>query len=606
MFRAAACRRFPVLFTLALLILAVVAAAPGTVSKKPGTLRSPGIIDNDDRMDVNNLDMAVTNHGTIAFDLLTGNAGLIYPRGTTSTVVFTAGLWLGAKVTGEPRVAVSEYDYEYGPGPMASGFPPQHPSVRNFRIGLGGAGYDPYLQDAVPQGAPRDANGNPLLLGDALIWSVYNDANPDGHVVGRSAPLGVEVQQSVIAFNRPGPLGNVIFVKWRLANRGLNQLDSTYVAMWADPDVGGFTDDLVGCDTTRALGYAYNATNQDGVYGSTPPAVGFQLLQGPVAQGDTLGMTAFRKYINGTDPETAEAMYHGMAGLDTDGSPLHVCDDPLLPVTTFQVSGLDPGSPPQCPGNWLDSNPSDRRLLLSSGPFTMAPGDTQVVFFAIEIGQGDDRIASVEDLKQVASTMSAVFGVVFDPTTAIQVSLVESQADADLVRLAWRVSEPAGTLVTVERRAATSTWLALAEMALPSDGILRFEDLDVVPGERYGYRLALGGGGVRDHSAETWVDVPMAAGSPTTVRLLPGRPNPSSASFRIGHYVPRKGTYRLRVLDVQGRAIRVLGDGEIQPGWHDGAWDGRDDLGREVGSGVYVLRIDVAGETAVRKLVLMR
>ncbi|HEU5310051.1 MAG TPA: hypothetical protein VFV24_01235, partial [Candidatus Eisenbacteria bacterium] len=480
-----ACPRLLVVVSLVLLHLAVVGAAPATVStaaKRPGPLRSPGIIDNDDRMDVNNLDMFVTNHGSIAFDWL-GNPGLIYPKGMTSTVVFAAGLWIGAKVNDSTLVAVSQYDYEFGPGPMASGtFLPDQPSFRNFRIERGGAGYDEYLQEAVPQGAPRDANGNPLLLGDALIWSVCNDANPAGHVVAETAPLGVEVQQSIFAFDRSGPLGNVIFVKWRLANRGANQLDDAYVAMWVDPDVGGFTDDLVGCDTTLSLGYAYNATNEDAVYGSAPPAVGFQLLQGPVAQGDTLGMTAFLKHINGTDPGTAEAMYHNMAGRGTDGLPFHVCDDPLLPVTTFQVSGLDPGSASLCPGNWLDAGGADRRLLLSSGPFTMAPGDTQVLFFAIEVGQGGDRIASIEDLKQVASTVNAVFGVVFDPTTAIQASLVESQADADLVRLAWRVSEPAGTLVTVERRSTTSPWLALAERALPSDGVLRFEDLDVVPG----------------------------------------------------------------------------------------------------------------------------
>ncbi|HET9251609.1 MAG TPA: FlgD immunoglobulin-like domain containing protein [Candidatus Eisenbacteria bacterium] len=597
---------FPVSLALSLLCLTV-AAAPATVTKRAGPLRSPVIIDNDDRMDVNNLDMFVTNHGSIAFDWLTANPGLIYPRGTTGTVVFAAGLWVGAKVNGSTRVAVSEYAYEFGPGPMAGGtYLPDQPSYRNFRIERGGAGYDEYLQEAVPQGAPMDVNGNPLLLGDALNWSVFNDANPDGHMVAGTDPLGVEVQQSVFAFNRAGPLGSVIFVKWRLANRGANLLQEAYVGTWVDPDVGEYTDDLVGCDTTRALGYAYNSTNQDAIYGSTPPAVGFHLLQGPVAQGDTLGMTAFLKHTNGTDPTSAEEMYQNMAGRNADGSPFHVCNDPLQPVTTFQMSGLDPGSASLCPGNWLDTSPADRRFLLSSGPFTMAPGDTQVVLFAIEVGRGNDRIASIEDLKQVASAVSAVIGLILDPTTAVQASLVESHVDAATVRLVWRVSEPAGTVVAVERRTVATDWHPIAEITLLSDRILRIEDTQVTPGARYAYRLAIGTGGSRDYSSESWVDVPAAATTPTSIRLLPGRPNPSSVSFRIGHYAPRPGTYRITVLDVQGRVVRVLEEREMQTGWHDGTWDGRDGSGAEVGSGVYVLRIEGAGETAVQKLVLMR
>ena len=597
--------RSTVPFTLAVLYLAMVAAAPAP--KRPMPLQAPVYLDHDDRMDVNNLDMFVTNHGTIAFDFLTGSPGLIYPKGTSSTVVFAAGLWVGAKVGDSIGVAVSEYGDEFVPGPMVGGtFQADQAVFRNYRIERGGAGYGAYLQDAVPQGAPRDANGNPLLLGDALIWSVYNDADPVHHVVAGTDPLGLEVQQSVFAFSRQGALGDVIFVKWRLANQGANQLDSAYVAMWADPDVGGVFDDLVGCDTTLALGYAYNANDADGVYGSSPPAVGFQVLQGPVAQGDTLGMTAFQTFFSGTDPLSAAERYHSMAGRHRDGSPMHVCDDPLLPVTTFAVSGLNPGGANACPGNWLDANPNDRRLLLSSGPFTMAPGDTQVVFFAIEVGRDVDRITSVTDLKQIASTIDAVFGVVFDPTTAVQSSLVESQADVDAVRLAWRISAPTGTIVTVERRTEATTWTGIATMSLASDRILRVEDTDVVPGERYGYRLVIDSEGTRDHSAESWVDVPAAPGTLTSVRLLPGRPNPSSASFRSRHYIARGGAYRLSVLDVQGRVIRVLENRQLVPGWHDSAWDGRDASGAEVGSGVYVLRIEGAGETAVQKLVLMR
>ncbi len=60
----------------------------------------------------------------------------------------------------------------------------------------------------------------------------------------------VEVRQTTFAFDRTWPLGNVVFLKYRIYNRGAVSLDSAYVARWRDPDVGGPDDDLVACDST--------------------------------------------------------------------------------------------------------------------------------------------------------------------------------------------------------------------------------------------------------------------------------------------------------------------------------------------------------------------
>ena len=220
--------------------------AAGSRWRTPSVRRAAAIIDNSSRMNVNNLDMVVTNHGSIAYDLLTGNAGLIYPKGSTKTAVFAAGLWLGSKVNGEIRAAIGEYSQEFTPGPMLNGtFQPDVSEYRNYRIERGGTGYSDYMTFAVPQGAPLDTLGNPLLLGDVTIWSVFNDADPGVHTneAGSTEPLGIEVQQTVFAFNRAGPLGNIIFIKWKFKNQGADTLKETYVSVWSDPDLGGFTDD---------------------------------------------------------------------------------------------------------------------------------------------------------------------------------------------------------------------------------------------------------------------------------------------------------------------------------------------------------------------------
>jgi hypothetical protein len=411
----------------------------GVVASHGKIQRAAKSIDNNDRMNVNNLDMVVTNHGSLAYDLLTGNAGLIYPTGTLKTAVFAAGLWVGAKVGGQTRVAVGEYSQEYTPGPMAGGtFQPDNATFRNFRFDAANPLTGADLTDYLNQGGPTDTLGNPQFFGDATIWSVFNDADPGVHTndAGSTLPLGIEVQQTVFAYNQSGPLGNTIFVKWLVINKGANTLDSAFVSVWSDPDLGGATDDLVGCDTTLSLGYCYNATNSDNQYGATPPAVGYDFFKGPTVSGIPLPMTSFNKYINGTDPSSQVETYNYMTGHNKDGTPIHILNDPLQPITNFQVSGLNPAGANSAT-NWLDSNPNDRRLQLSAGPFTMAPGDTQEVVTAIIIGQGTSRTSSVVALKYFDTVAQRAFDLDFDLPQPPPTPITYVQELDRRVRLTW-------------------------------------------------------------------------------------------------------------------------------------------------------------------------
>ena len=392
-----------------LVLFAVVLAGRGHAATTAGQI--PQVFDFD-RMDANNLDMVVTNRGSVAFNLENGGPGLVYPKGSGHTVVFAAGPWIGSRTNDTLRLAIGEYSQEFGPGTMQNGGPvPDDPRFRNWRITRGNTSSFDFLNWPAGDGAPVDAAGAPALSGDDMIWSVYNDANPSDHTnnAGGTDPMGIEVRQSTFAFNRSGPLGNAIFLRFELRNAGFQSLDGVYFTFWSDPDLGGFTDDLAGCDTTRNLGYCYNATNADAQYGSAPPAVGFDLLRGPVVTrfpgvSDTLGMTSFSKFINGTDPRAQSESYNYMRGLHADGTDVHVNDDPFGPVTRYQVSG-----DPVTGTGWLDSNPSDRRTLVSSGPFTMNPGEAQEIVLAIIVGQGSDRLASITDLKNKSDQIQALF-----------------------------------------------------------------------------------------------------------------------------------------------------------------------------------------------------
>ncbi len=428
------------------------------------------------RIDVNNLNMFVTNLGSWANDFANqNNSGLFFPKGTTKTVVYESGLWIGARVNGEPRATIAEYSQEYGPGAMIGAAPDDAslPAYQVYKVSrwTGSASdtdhversaaavaadrtLDPivhhswseYIAGAKPYGAPTriyrlpnpDSPGDsvavegPDVTGDQMLWAVYNDADPARHAntAGSSAPLGLEVQQTTFAFDRQGPLGNTLFLKFKIINKGGQHLDSMFVSLWADPDLGGATDDLVGCDVPKSLGFCYNATNADQYYGVNPPALGYDFFQGPKQGGVTQGLASFDFYSNGKDPQNAEQTYNLMTGLNADGTPV------INPLTGLPSAYYASGDPVAGTG-WLDGNAADRRFLMSAGPFSMAPGDTQIVVGAIIVAQGADRLSSVTGLEFYDVKAQKAFDVDFQLPPPPPQPKVTAGTDHGTVTLVW-------------------------------------------------------------------------------------------------------------------------------------------------------------------------
>jgi hypothetical protein len=434
--------RFSWLVPVALVLLAtsVLAEKP----KEPGWFDQenyrPMIIDNETRIDANNIEMIVTNHGSFAYDLTQQDAGLWYPRGTDKTCVYASGLWIGCLINGEVMITAGSFTQEYTPGPIFGDceWPDVgDPDHRTYKIYKGmDRSEDDWVNWPSQHGAPVDAQGQPLLTGDQTLWCVYNDADPSIHISDegsgdQSPPMGIEIQQTTFAFDWSGALGNVVFTKLLVINKCDNVMEDTYFSVWCDPDVGGASDDYVGCDTLTSVGYAYNATNSDNLYANRPPCVGYDFFKGPTGDdGEELPMTSFNMYINATDPRAREESYFYMQGLDLHG-------DPVTNPLTGEVTGfMFPGDPVTNTG-WLDSDPADRRFMLNTGPFTMEPGDTQEVVVGLIVGQGNDRIGAVRIMKFYDLTAQVAFDLDFDLPPAPDRPIV-SVAELDReIQLSW-------------------------------------------------------------------------------------------------------------------------------------------------------------------------
>ncbi len=91
-----------------------------------------------------------------------------------------------------------------------------------------------------------------------------------------------------------------------------------------------------------------------------------------------------------------------------------------------------------------------------------------------------------------------------------------------------------------------------------------------------------------------------------SLRLGQNRPNPFNPRTTIAFSLDHAGDVRLDVLDLVGRRVRRLTESRYSAGeWHV-TWDGRDDRGLEVPSGVYVYRLTSDGRVLARKMMLLK
>jgi hypothetical protein len=96
-------------------------------------------------------------------------------------------------------------------------------------------------------------------------------------------------------------------------------------------------------------------------------------------------------------------------------------------------------------------------------------------------------------------------------------------------------------------------------------------------------------------------------GTPDDFALGENVPNPFNPTTTIHYDVPEGGgAVTLRIYDVSGRLVRTLLDGHQVAGPRTVIWNGADDNGQGVSSGVYFCRMDARGYSSTRKMVLLR
>ena len=93
---------------------------------------------------------------------------------------------------------------------------------------------------------------------------------------------------------------------------------------------------------------------------------------------------------------------------------------------------------------------------------------------------------------------------------------------------------------------------------------------------------------------------------PTAFSLRPNYPNPFNPSTTIRYDLPERAEVTIEIFDMLGRHVRTLIKQTQQPGHQSVIWDGRNEQGHEIASGVYIYRLRAGSFTQSHKMLLLR
>jgi hypothetical protein len=307
-----------------------------------------------------------------------------------------------------------------------------------------------------------------------------------------------------------------------------------------------------------------------------------------VAQYDPGG--AFRRVFRPHSQYVANFAYDGNERLMVAGSFTGVLD---LGGQTLRNTGERDGYVAR-----FDADGACEWALQLSGNATVHTG-------ALAVGSGEnlwltgsftDGIDFGDVEHEGATTFLARFGVLL-PEPTLVISLFQRTSS---VEIRWSVTteQPFETL-SIVRHAGVHEESIFSGPFESGEG--SYIDSDVRAGQRYQYELVVTNPEGTEFRSSATVTMPVFANS-----LEQNAPNPFVPTTSIAYSLSERASIVVSIFDVAGALVRRIEQGARDPGEYAIEWDGRDDLGHRVGSGVYFYRLEGIAGVAPRKMVLLK
>ena len=244
-------------------------------------------------------------------------------------------------------------------------------------------------------------------------------------------------------------------------------------------------------------------------------------------------------------------------------------------------------------------DPTGQRYWDVDGVPTCDEANDQIVTSLLATGDGG-AIAAWYDGRSGAYDIYA--GLVIDGPNAVAITSFEATAHDGVVvlRSSFR-SDFGAQAVNIYRATGGAALLPLEHVPATGGGTFAYEDARVTPGQTYRYQI-----GVEDADGEFFSPVATVMVDAIALALDQNHPNPFNPATTIHFVLPTRERATLTVYDTSGHKVRTLLDEVGALGGHDVAWDGRNDAGTAVGSGVYFYRLTAGKQTETKKMTLLK
>ncbi len=234
-----------------------------------------------------------------------------------------------------------------------------------------------------------------------------------------------------------------------------------------------------------------------------------------------------------------------------------------------------------------DFTPANAFDFLVSAPIILpADAESLVVDLTLwaenaeKVGSGSSPKLAVEFKSDDEQSLRKMDGPEFSATGAI--------AETEL-----RVAVP---LENVKQLADSKNVQALVRV----EGLSPVADVFASLGHIYDFNKSVEKSSLSQQSESTNGQIPAA------LALLQNYPNPFNPETIIKYQITSPSAVSLKIYNLRGQLVRTLVDAVQNAGNYEILWDGRDDFGNEVASGVYLYRLQADESMAVKKLTLLR
>jgi hypothetical protein len=202
---------------------------------------------------------------------------------------------------------------------------------------------------------PLPENVKPEAAPTHINWCIFNDYG-SVHTASRGSGIQAEVQQTAWAYGGYGSLvDSCVFTSHKIIYKGLTPIDSFYVGLWIDFDLGCYQDDFVGSLPASNAFYVYNRDSVDKAsclpgtsvsFATNPPVQAVSFLNKPLSKfihiySPSFGMPTPQQ----AEPSAAFEFYNLLKGFWRDGTPLTASKLGYNPGATNTTNFAFPGLP---------------------------------------------------------------------------------------------------------------------------------------------------------------------------------------------------------------------------------------------------------------------